>query len=49
MADTSFNYSTRAFQQHAAHPGFWHYALRVSSSRFVIRLDGAEQPVALAA
>lgn len=51
MADTNFNYSTRAFQQHAEHPGFWHYAQRTrnGSYRFEIRLDSAtlqREPIA---
>jgi hypothetical protein len=43
MSDGNFNYSTRAFRQHAKQPGFWHYALKVhcDGSRYEIRLNKA--------
>jgi hypothetical protein len=52
MADTNFNYSTPAFQQHAEHPGFWNYAPQVRSdgSRYEIQMEKATaQPVPMAA
>ncbi len=43
MSDARFNYSTRAFRQHAKQPGFWRYTLKVhhDGSRFEILLDKA--------